>query len=506
MNLPFSLLFSAGLQKSVYNELFKATRQITESLSAAISVVTDPPASHMLHEIPEDAEQHLEDDKMLGDDDNIESLENREEKAGDMVGNNGVVTNTFYESIKALEDGIAKTAAKLESSVVRNSEKDEHTEDVTDNRFNLKINLKSERMRITDGDDSAECSPARTLAVPKPPPAPAITLKQILALDLNIESITRYQAKPKSMYTFLCAQQFRRDEYSWHFKNVHSDIHGGLSGWLEHRCPLAHYGCTYSARRLHPAPKGSKLVHNNIIEAFGVQPDVPSEHVRQSLTRKISSVKSSISRVNALPSDVLTSTPNNPGPLLNSLDAHNTKESTPEILTSMDYDSAVFINGDAALVSQEPITKNLLRSCDSSNTCNNSSREPDAMNSNVAADDDCDDVFAVMEETGNDIPRDNQENCDMLTSLPFEVLAHIAKFLDPFSLGNIALTNKVLREVACSLLETRGIVLLHWERQRVGQKLTWQTIYKVCENLFWFLFLRVACKNVIDVVSSESAL
>jgi hypothetical protein len=96
-----------------------------------------------------------------------------------------------------------------------------------------------------------------------------------LGLDLTLETTTRYHSKPSGMYTFLCGQEFRRDEYSWHYKNVHNDIHGGLNGWLEHRCPLAHYGCMYSLRRFYPTVKGAAVIHNDTLESFGVKPFVP---------------------------------------------------------------------------------------------------------------------------------------------------------------------------------------------------------------------------------------
>ncbi len=73
------------------------------------------------------------------------------------------------------------------------------------------------------------------------PAAPAPPLLATLGLDLSIECLPRYQHKPKSMYTFVCAHDFRRDEYPSHYRNWHSDIHGGLDGWLEQRCPLARY-------------------------------------------------------------------------------------------------------------------------------------------------------------------------------------------------------------------------------------------------------------------------
>ena len=74
-----------------------------------------------------------------------------------------------------------------------------------------------------------------------PPAPPVLPLLATLGLDLSIECIPRYQSKPKSMYTFVCAQDFRRDEYPWHYRNWHSEIHGGLDGWLEQRCQLARY-------------------------------------------------------------------------------------------------------------------------------------------------------------------------------------------------------------------------------------------------------------------------
>ncbi len=459
----------AGLQRSVCNELFKATRQITESLSAAISVVTDPPAAHMLGEIPEALEQQPEEEAALLSDGDAET-----EEVGGTT--NDEVANTFSESIKALEDGIAKTAAELKLSVMKNCQVDQThdlrsgLEDDDGSALRVQFNLNAERKRTSDADVSSDVSHAGL--VPEPPPAPAITLKQILALDLNIESITRYQAKPKSMYTFLCAQQFRRDEYSWHFKNVHSDVHGGLSGWLEHRCPLAHYGCTYSTRRIHPEPKGSKLVHNNIIEAFGVQPFVPNEHTKITPFRKSSlSLKSPVSvDFERQTNGFVASTPNDQ--LQKTQDVDRTKESTPEILTSKDYDSAVRINGNANLIARQQSKEGSHQIvCDNSDAQN--SNFTDAMEHDSTS---CDDVFAVIDNSSEaNIPRD----CDMLTSLPFEVLVHISGFLDPFSLGNVALTCRALRDVACSLLETRGIVLLHWERQRVGPRLTWQTTYKV---------------------------
>ena len=434
----------------------------------------------------------------------LEALAKREDAGGDVViiDNDEAVTNSFCESMKVLEDGIARTAARLaeeSSSATKGSTATTNNNmelDAFDNRFTLQIDLKSERTKITDTNGSYT-PPLQRVVVPEPPPPPTITLKQILALDLNIESITRYQAKPRSMYTFLCAQQFRRDEYSWHFKNVHSDIHGGLSGWLEHRCPLAHYGCTYSTRRLHPSPRGSKLVHNNIIEAFGVQPHVPSnddprnERLQQehSILKPNSAIKGN--------TKVLANGKghNHIMQRHGGIEREATKESTPEILTSKNYDSAVYINGNAELIEKEDASVYIngdaefiekdaggdgvaVVSCDNQRDSAMEKEDDDDVESMDACDDD--QSTSVIGGKTDNIPNDiDATDSDILTSLPFEILTHIAKFLDPFSLGNVALTSKVLREVACSLLETRGIVLLHWERQKFGNKITWQTIYKV---------------------------
>ena len=93
--------------------------------------------------------------------------------------------------------------------------------------------------------------PDRKQAIAPAPPINgdcSVMLQEILSLDLNMEFVTRYQAKPRSMYTFLCSQNFRRDEYAGHFRHVHSELLSGLNGWIEARCPLAQEGCTYSYR------------------------------------------------------------------------------------------------------------------------------------------------------------------------------------------------------------------------------------------------------------------
>lgn len=180
-------------------------------------------------------------------------------------------------------------------------------------------------------------------------PSPFHTLR----LDLVLECVARYQTKQRSMFTFVCGQLFRRDEFSSHFKNVHGDIHAGLNGWMEHRCPLAFYGCTYSQRRFCPSVQGSRIIHDRHLGSFGVQSD--------------------------------------------------------------------------------------------------------------------------LAERPDKVQRHNLSHCDHLTSLPFEILQHVASFLDGFSLCQLSRVSSTMRDVCASLLKSRGMVVLLWAKtRRTDGSFSWQ--------------------------------
>ncbi|XP_035680282.1 F-box only protein 30-like [Branchiostoma floridae] len=205
--------------------------------------------------------------------------------------------------------------------------------------------------------------------------APAVDHSNTLVLDLVLESITRYQNKPRTMYTFVCGQEFRRDEYPSHFQNVHNDIHGGLNGWIEQRCPLAIYGCTHSRRRLYPHKKNGTIIFHQHLESFGIRPLID----------------------------------------------------------------------ESVIESPEP-----------------SDSESD--------DNSCGVVGKV--ETGD--RRKRRKWRDRLSTLPFEILQHIALCLDSFSLCNFSMVSKLTREVCYSILEDRGIVVQQWEKRRYKTLFTWQ--------------------------------
>ncbi|KAM3869168.1 F-box only protein 40-like [Diretmus argenteus] len=54
---------------------------------------------------------------------------------------------------------------------------------------------------------------------------------------------------------------------------------------------------------------------------------------------------------------------------------------------------------------------------------------------------------------------------DSFSILPYEVLYHVAGFLDSMSLSQLALVSRLMREVCSSLLQERGMVTLHWEKK-----------------------------------------
>ncbi|XP_069016719.1 F-box only protein 30a [Embiotoca jacksoni] len=189
-------------------------------------------------------------------------------------------------------------------------------------------------------------------------PSPFHTLR----LDLVLECVARYQTKQRSMFTFVCGQLFRRDEFSSHFKNVHGDIHAGLNGWMEQRCPLAYYGCTYSQRRFCPSVQGFRIIHDKHLGSFGVQPGLPLK-------------------------------------------------------------------------------------------------------------------------AGENLPRKSRHfgsRSDQFSDLPFEVLQHVASFLDSFSLCQLSRVSRTMRDVCASLLQMRGMVVLLWEKiRRVDGSQSWQITNKV---------------------------
>lgn len=196
-------------------------------------------------------------------------------------------------------------------------------------------------------------------------PSPFHTLRLGLVLEaLEVEAVPHNRYLPATphhqhMFPFVCGQAFRRDQFSSHFTNVHGDIHAGLNGWMEHRCPLAYYGCTFSQRRFYPSTAGAKVVHDRHLGSFGVRP-------------------------------------------------------CPNV----------------------------------NNACETQS--------------------------------------DQFSGLPFEILRNVAGYLDSFSLCQLSVVSRTMREVCSSLLQSRGIVELQWERRMCPSApgaVSWQIKNKVSATL-----------------------
>ncbi|CAH1787398.1 unnamed protein product [Owenia fusiformis] len=275
-----------ALSRSLCSDLYRSAKQTTESLSEAINLAVNSTPSKQKKQTEEfnDSGFSIEQPGAILSDTSAMN-------ESDVCDISNIESADANDSVSSLNDCSYKTDERnLASTPIMNK---------------------------SAGDNSV---------IPTPPIAP-ITLHQMLALDLNVESVTRYQVKPKAMYTFLCAQEFRRDEYPWHFRNVHNDIHSCLNGWLEQRCPLAHYGCTYSIRRFYPNEKGSTVVHSSATESFGLKPKIPEEHKIKRYQHSFDESDRSLEEISESPNVIPK------------------KTKTPEMLTSTSYDAEIHLNG-----------------------------------------------------------------------------------------------------------------------------------------------------------------
>ncbi|XP_047463479.1 F-box only protein 40-like [Mugil cephalus] len=94
---------------------------------------------------------------------------------------------------------------------------------------------------------------------------------------------------------------------------------------------------------------------------------------------------------------------------------------------------------------------------------------------------------------------------DSLSSLPYEVLCHMASFLDGLSLSQLALVSRLMRQVCSSLLQERGMVSLRWERKTDSYGAAkWRVKQKVWQ--FSTLFSPVDAWRFQDVASMSEHL
>lgn len=101
----------------------------------------------------------------------------------------------------------------------------------------------------------------------------------LLGLNTVIECLPRYDTKQRNMFTFMCNNLLRRDEFCSHYQNFHCDLHGCMNGWLEERCPYYLHGCNYTRFRLIPDKPGAYLGFDNTRSCLCVQYFQQSQHL-----------------------------------------------------------------------------------------------------------------------------------------------------------------------------------------------------------------------------------
>ncbi|XP_030059842.1 F-box only protein 40 [Microcaecilia unicolor] len=124
------------------------------------------------------------------------------------------------------------------------------------------------------------------------------------------------------------------------------------------------------------------------------------------------------------------------------------------------------------------------------------------------------DTFAVKPQLApmlyqgvkSNLSRNQQgKNKDSLTSLPLEILQHIAGFLDSFSLSQLSQVSTLMRDVCGTLLHERGMVFLKWEKKRYSHGGTsWKARKKVWQ--FSSLFSTVSTWHFDDIPSMSEHL
>ncbi|XP_053505552.1 F-box only protein 40 [Ictalurus furcatus] len=77
-------------------------------------------------------------------------------------------------------------------------------------------------------------------------------------------------------------------------------------------------------------------------------------------------------------------------------------------------------------------------------------------------------IFTLRPDIATSLIADSQTQVgyeDSLSNLPFEVLRQIARYLDSFSLSQLALVSRLFRDVSATFLHERGMVSLKWRKK-----------------------------------------
>ena len=212
-----------GLQQAVRNQLLGASKQATESLTTALDYVTGKQGLQRLAEISKERtlkeQQQAEKEKRFAE---------------------------FQPGAKFL-DPVSVNDLQSEAKMV--------------DAMSINSNMSCDQATTNDKEDELDVYVREKKVF------------EVLGVDLRTNFISSYYAKPAKMFTFLCGQEFRRDEYPWHIKNFHTDTQCNLDNWFEQRCPLSYAGCTFSFQRFRPKiPKGF-ITHSSVLQSLGLRKD-----------------------------------------------------------------------------------------------------------------------------------------------------------------------------------------------------------------------------------------
>ncbi|XP_041366369.1 F-box only protein 30-like [Gigantopelta aegis] len=460
-DVPWNLgQYPPGLQRSVCSRLIRATKQATESLTVTLDLVSN----HLSGQAPSCSNSSLE--ELCKGPDGVDGVDDMQESAGCADGSLPIACGLCKPQSKHVHSVQCMTGfhnGSLPQAEVAEPE---------------------EPQELVDNLDCLDSKPINE----------DTKLHELLGVDINIDCITRYQPKPAEMYTFLCAQEFRRDEFAWHYKNVHVDLQSCFNGWMEQRCPLAHRGCTFSFRRFQPRSNGAHITHSYLSESFGLvlndlpqvkcltnksaEPNaccdthrtddtvIPQSGLSPNDIRHARSVDVTNSNVSSLVCDTMetsclsdvASTPLSFN--ASDYDYHHNDDDDVDLDNDGAKDVEIDVSG-SSVVSQQSHTS--LVAEDNNNVIVFTSQRA---YSPIL-------LCTVQDSALTDV------NSDLFMKLPFEVLRHVARHLDSFSLRNLALTSRLLRDVCCSLLNERGIVTTTWRKTVIGLKVSWQPAGRV---------------------------
>ena len=107
----------------------------------------------------------------------------------------------------------------------------------------------------TVADDAAEAYVSKKAHNPK--------FTSQLVLNTTMECQSRVVTNTDNMFSYMCGQLFRRDQFSWHYKNTHCDFYAGLNNWIEELCPYNQFGCTFRRHRHRPHSEQHELGFDN---------------------------------------------------------------------------------------------------------------------------------------------------------------------------------------------------------------------------------------------------